>query len=217
LLDEVGDLPAATQIKLLRVLQEGQFERVGGTEIINSDVRVLAATNRNLEKLISENLFREDLFYRLNVVTISIPPLRERREDILPLIDFFIQKYIKETQKQKVEISKEALNILLKYDYPGNIRELENIIHHSIVLSRNEIISTSDLPLSITNTPLVTSKIQSDDDLSVSRNLDSLEISLITKALEKTGGNQSKAAKLLDMSEKNLRYKLKKFGIVNKR
>lgn len=214
-LDEVGDLPASTQIKLLRVLQEGQFERVGGTITLNTDVRIISATNRNIEKLISENRFREDLYYRLNVVTINIPPLRERKEDLVHLIEHFIKKYIADTKKQKAEFSKEALDLLMKYDYPGNVRELENIVHHSVVIARNEIITTDDLPvnLKILKSDSRDVPVSANENLPFTEQVDNLEKKLIFDALDKTDGNQTKAAKMLGISERNLRYRLNKWGI----
>ena len=134
-LDEVGDIPQSIQVKLLRVLQEHQFERVGGSEKIEVDVRIIAATNKDLEQKIKDGTFREDLYYRLNVVSIKIPPLRDRREDILPMIETFIDKYSKENNKEKLEVSKEAIDVLMKYNYPGNVRELENIIERAVVLT----------------------------------------------------------------------------------
>jgi two-component system NtrC family response regulator len=215
-LDEVGDLPPSTQIKLLRVLQEGQFERVGGTSTLYTDVRIISATNRNIEQLISENKFREDLYYRLNVVTINIPPLRERREDLIHLIEHFLKKYITDTRKEKAEFSKEALDILMKYDYPGNVRELENIVHHSVVLAREEIITTDDLPgnLRIQKNDLKNIESFPDNEgLSFTEQVENLEKKLIFRALDKSGGNQTKAAKMLGISERNLRYRLNKWGI----
>ncbi len=215
-LDEVGDLPASTQIKLLRVLQEGQFERVGGTATLNTDVRIISATNRNIEQLISENRFREDLYYRLNVVTINIPPLRERREDLIHLIEHFLKKYVADTKKQKAEFSKEALDILMKYDYPGNVRELENIVHHSVVIAREEIITTDDLPGNLRaqkNDFRDTLSSADNEEQSFTEQVENLEKNLIFRALDKSGGNQTKAAKMLGISERNLRYRLNKWGI----
>ena len=145
-LDEIGDIPINLQVKLLRVLQEHQIERLGSTEIINIDVRIIAATHQNIEQKIKEGTFREDLYYRLNIVSLNIPPLRERREDILPLIDYFIDKYAKENNKEKLDLSKEAVDSLIKYNFPGNVRELENIIERAVVLCRNEVITLDDLP-----------------------------------------------------------------------
>jgi two-component system NtrC family response regulator len=215
-LDEIGDLPLATQIKLLRVLQEGQFERVGGTQTLSIDVRVIAATNKNLEELIKEDKFREDLFYRINVVSIFIPPLKDRREDIVPLIEYFISKFINETNKGNLDISKEAMDILLKYSYPGNIRELENIIHHSVVMTRGDVITTDDLPLNLKDTVDENLFLESGNSNSLSAQVEQLEKKLVNEALKNTGGNQSQASKILGISERNLRYRLEKWGMKNK-
>ena len=145
-LDEIGDLSPALQSKLLRVLQEKEIERVGSNQTIKIDVRVIAATNRNLEEAIRKGAFREDLYYRLNVVTLSLPPLRERKEDIPILIDHFLKKYSRENKKEVSSLTKEAKDLLLHYDYPGNVRELENIIERAVVLCRGENITSQDLP-----------------------------------------------------------------------
>ena len=146
-LDEIGDLSPSLQSKLLRALQEKEFERVGSSQTIR--VRVIAASNRNLEEGIQKGTFREDLYYRLNVVTLSLPPLRERKEDIPPLIEHFLKKYSRENQKKIASISKEAKDLLMNYHYPGNIRELENILERAVVLSRSDTIMTQDLPLNL--------------------------------------------------------------------
>ena len=211
-LDEIGDIPLSIQVKLLRVLQEHQFERVGGTESINIDVRIIAATNHNLANKIKDGSFREDLFYRLNIVSIHIPPLRERREDILPLIDFFLHKYSQENGKSDIEISKEAIDILMKYNYPGNVRELENIIERAVVLARTNILATSDLPLTVKG-------VKYEDQLpelgkgTLTEQVEALEKRLIYDALKESSGNQTKAGKLLGITERNLRYKLQKYEI----
>ena len=145
-LDEIGELSQAVQVKLLRFLQEHEFQRLGGNQTLRSDVRVISATNRNLEQRVKEGAFREDLFYRLNVVMISIPPLRERKEDIPPLIDHFPRRYAEENGKEIAGLSSEAQDVLLKYDYPGNVRELENIIERAVVIARDAAISVQDLP-----------------------------------------------------------------------
>ncbi|MCX7834374.1 MAG: sigma-54 dependent transcriptional regulator [Ignavibacteria bacterium] len=212
-LDEVGDIPLHTQVKLLRVLQEGQFERVGGTQTINTDVRIISATNKNIEELIKEGKFREDLYYRLNVITIHIPPLRERKEDIIPLIEYFLKKYSKETNKEKVEFSREAMDLLLKYNYPGNVRELENIIHHSLVISRGNLITTDDLPTNVRQSTEIKTEYYDDENLSFTERVENFEKKLVLEALKETGGNQSKAARKLGISERNLRYRLEKWGI----
>jgi len=211
-LDEIGDIPLSIQVKLLRVLQEHQFERVGGTESINIDVRIIAATNHNLANKIKDGSFREDLFYRLNIVSIHIPPLRERKEDILPLIDFFLHKYSQENGKSNIEISKEAIDVLMKYNYPGNVRELENIIERAVVLARTNILATSDLPLTV-------KEVKYENQLpelgkgTLTEQVEALEKRLIYDALKESNGNQTKAGKLLGITERNLRYKLQKYEI----
>ncbi|MFA5405385.1 MAG: sigma-54 dependent transcriptional regulator [Ignavibacteria bacterium] len=215
-LDEIGDLPLATQVKLLRVLQEEQFERVGGSQSINVDVRVITATNKNIDELIKEEKFREDLYYRINVVTISIPSLRERKDDIVHLINHFIAKYLHETKKDKSEFSKEAMDVLMKYNYPGNIRELENIVHHSIVLSRGEIISSSDLPEQVKGTSSGDVVFGVNENSTLPEQVENLEKMLVINALKRTNNNQLQASKLLGISERNLRYRLEKWGMKNK-
>jgi DNA-binding NtrC family response regulator len=211
-LDEVGDIPQSIQVKLLRVLQEHQFERVGGTEKIEVDVRIIAATNKDLEQKIKDGTFREDLFYRLNVVSVKIPPLRERKEDILPMIEGFIEKYCNENKREKLEISKEAADVLMKYNYPGNVRELENIIERAVVLTRGEVIAMNDLPMHIKG-------FKEEKTLatlgkgSLTEQVEAMEKQLIFDALQESGGNQTKAGKLLGLTERNLRYKLKKYSI----
>lgn len=215
-LDEVGDLPLQTQIKLLRVLQESQFERVGGNTPITVDVRVITATNRPLEKLIAEGIFREDLFYRINVVTLSIPPLRERKEDIPELIEYFVRKYLPESGKSTVTFSQEAMNVLLRYNYPGNIRELENIIQHALIISRNEVITTDDLPINESNLPHDETGDIITTYKTMPEQVEAFEKKLVLNALSKTKGNQLQAAKLLGISERNLRYRLEKWGMKRK-
>ena len=211
-LDEIGDIPITTQVKLLRVLQEQQIERVGSSESINIDVRIIAATNQDLEKKIKEGAFREDLFYRLNIVSIKIPPLRERKEDILSLVEFFVDKYSKENGKDVVEISREAADVLLKYNYPGNVRELENIIERAVVLSRKDLITVNDLPLGVRG--FKEENREEDKQAGTLPELvEALEKKLIFDALKKTNGNQTQAGILLGLTERNLRYKLKKYGI----
>jgi len=212
-LDEVGDIPQSIQVKLLRVLQEHQFERVGGTEKIDVDVRIIAATNKDLEQKIKDGSFREDLYYRLNVVSIKIPPLRERKEDILPMIEIFINKYCKENnEKEKLEISKEAADVLMKYNYPGNVRELENIIERAVVLTRGNVITLNDLPMNIKGFKEERT-LAALGEGSLTEQVEALEKQLIFDALQQSDGNQTKAGKLLGLTERNLRYKLKKYNI----
>ncbi len=209
-LDEIGDLPLSTQVKLLRVLQEQKFERVGSSKSITVDVRVIAATNRNLSQLIHDGRFRDDLYYRLNVVTIEIPPLRERKEDIKPLIEFYSRRFAQEAKHPKLAFSKEAMDLLLKYGYPGNVRELENIVHRAVVLSREGLITTGGVSGSLEAHP--SEQELETDELNLNMQVEMLEKKLAMKALEKTSGNQSKAAALLGISERNLRYRLNKWG-----
>ncbi len=211
-LDEIGDMSISTQIKILRVLQEHQFERVGGTEVIESDVRIIAATNQNLEKKIKEGMFREDLYYRLNVVNIKIPPLRERKDDIPSLIEYFTDMYCKENGREKLEISKEAFDMLMKYNYPGNVRELENIIERAVVLTRSQLITLIDLPINVRGFKEELSRPVLGKG-TLPEQVEAIEKELIFDALKESGGNQSKAGKMLGLTERNLRYKLKKYNI----
>ncbi|HEY6626567.1 MAG TPA: sigma-54 dependent transcriptional regulator [Ignavibacteriaceae bacterium] len=211
-LDEVGDIPQSIQVKLLRVLQEHQFERVGGTEKIEIDVRIIAATNKELEQKIKDGTFREDLYYRLNVVSIKIPPLRERKEDIVPMIENFIEKYCKENNKVTLDISKEAADVLMKYNYPGNVRELENIIERAVVLTRGKVITLNDLPMSIKGFK-EEKTLAALSEGTLTEQVEELEKQLIFDALQESAGNQTKAGKLLGLTERNLRYKLKKYNI----
>lgn len=206
-LDEIGEVSLTTQTKLLRVLQERDFERVGSNQTINVNVRIIAATNRDLEESIKLKEFREDLYYRLSVVPIFIPPLRKRREDITPLIDHFINKFSAENDRQIKGITQEATKILVKYDYPGNIRELENIIERAIVLARDDVISSKDLPLTVTSS--LQEENQSASPLLELMTLEKAERLLIELALEKHDGVQTRAAKELGISERALRYKIK--------
>lgn len=211
-LDEIGEIPPATQVKLLRVLQEKSFERVGGSETINVDVRLVAATNRDLEKMLEEKTFRDDLYYRLNVVTIVVPPLRERKSDIQPLIEAFLHKFAEQNSKPIHGISKEAMDLLLKYAYPGNIRELENIIEQAVVLTREELITTRDLPLTVQGLQSERSKYDFSTGTFEER-VAVFEKRLIEDALLECNGVQTRAAELLGMTERHLRYKLKKYGM----
>lgn len=212
-LDEIGDVSLATQVKLLRVLQEHQIQRVGGTETINVDVRVIAATNKNLEEAIINKTFREDLFYRLNVISIEIPPLRKRREDIRPLLEYFLLKFSKDHKRKKLNFSKEAWDILLRYDFPGNVREVENIVQHAVILSRNDLITTDDLPRALHSQGQSAVSRSSPSHLSLDEQVEQLEKELIFEALRIHNNNQSKAAQSLGLSERNLRYRLKKWGV----
>ena len=207
-LDEIGDLPPHLQVKLLRVLQEREFERVGSSRPIKVDVRLLAATHRNLEALVREGRFREDLYYRINVVTIILPPLRERREDLPPLIEHFLSAFAGKNGKTVRGLTREAREALLRYDYPGNIRELENLIERAVVLTRDDVIGVEDLPLT-----LETPAPGSGEGAGLIAAVEGLERRMIQEALAKADGTQTRAAELLGISERVLRYKLRKYGL----
>ncbi|MDZ7331352.1 MAG: sigma-54 dependent transcriptional regulator [candidate division KSB1 bacterium] len=212
-IDEVGEIPLTTQVKLLRVLQEQTFERVGGTETIKVDVRIVAATNRDLEELIEEGRFREDLFYRLNVVRINVPPLRKRKSDIPLLVDYFLKKYSAENNKKVMGISKEAMDLLMKYDYPGNVRELENIIEQSVVLCRTDIIMVRDLPMTVRGMRPESKKVDPFGEGTFIERVEAFEKALIAQAMEQAQGVQTQAARILGITERHLRYKLQKYGM----
>ncbi|HPX56094.1 MAG TPA: sigma-54 dependent transcriptional regulator [Syntrophales bacterium] len=207
-LDEIGEITASVQIKLLRFLQEREFQRVGGNQTIHADVRIISATNRDLEARVREGFFREDLFYRLNVVVMNIPPLRDRKDDIPPLIEHFLKRFSIDNGKKIDAISREARDLLLKYDYPGNVRELENIIERAVVIARENTISVADLPFQPSP--------PAEEDLEtglLKKSLEDIEKKLIQAAMDDTGNNQSRAAEILGISERMLRYKLKKLGL----
>ena len=210
-LDEVSEFPLGTQVKLLRFLQEREFQRVGGERTLKADVRIISATNRDLEAMVQEGAFREDLYYRLNVVSLRLPPLRERREDIPLLVDHFMQRFARENHRVITGLSREARDLLVKYDYPGNVRELENIIERAVVISRGPIITTADLPF-FESLPQVAPSL-SGPSASLPEALESLERRMIQEAMTQTEGNQTQAARLLGLSERMLRYKLKKYNL----
>jgi len=212
-LDEIGDLSPNTQVKLLRILQDKEFQRLGSNMTLKTDVRVIAATHRNLEEAIQKGLFREDLYYRLNVISIALPSLRERREDISLLIDHFLKKYSEENQKSISDISKEARDLLLRYPYPGNIRELENLIERAVILCRGEMITTQDLPFHLKEEKSETLWTSSKKGKSLPESLEEIEKDSILRALHQHEGVQTKAAESLGISERVLRYKMKKYGI----
>lgn len=208
-IDEVGEIPPSTQVKLLRVLQEQSVERIGASTAIHLDVRLVAATHRDLEEMVKTGEFREDFYYRLNVVRIHLPPLRERKGDIPHLVNLFINRYAQMNQKGALTVSREAMDKLMKYDYPGNIRELENIIEQAVVLCRGENISSTDLPLVLSGRPAG----RSESTGSFEEQVSAFEIKLIIDALGKSGGIQTRAAALLGMSERHLRYKMQKYQL----
>ncbi len=207
-IDEVADIPLNTQAKLLRVLQEQRIERLGSSGSIEVDVRVITATNRPLAKMVESGEFREDLYYRLNVVSIQLPPLRERRTDIPALAEHFRKKYSERHGKNVTAISREAMDQLMKYDYPGNVRELENMIEQAVVLSRDDVIARADLP------GIAAGNKNYDDQAGLfQERVEAFEKNMIVDALRKSHGIQTRAAELLGISERHLRYKIKKYGL----
>lgn len=213
-LDEIGDLPLQLQPKILRVLQEKEFERVGGEKTIKIDVRLIAATSRNLEELVSGGTFREDLYYRLNVVPLFLPALRERKEDIPLLAEHFLNKYNRENSKS-LSLSPEVLAIFMDYDWPGNVRELENTIERVVVMSAGKIIRAADLPLNIRESRRRTWKGTARQDVLPSAIRD-IEKERITEALETSGWVQAKAARLLGLTARQIGYKIRIYGIREK-
>lgn len=209
-LDEIGDLPLSMQVKLLRFLQEKEFYRLGSARPLKADLRIIAATNRDLEKLVKEGKYREDLYYRLNVIRISVPPLRERKEDIPPLVDHFLKKYAAREGKKIKGITREAMEALVRYSFPGNIRELENIIERAIVFADGEYLTLADLPVYIKE---VGEQEVISEDLPLPEKVRRLEIKEIKKALREANGVKSRAAKLLGITERMLSYKVKIYDL----
>jgi two-component system response regulator AtoC len=213
-LDEIGELPQQLQVKLLRVLQDGEIRRVGESKSIQIDVRIITATAKDLVKEVSEGRFREDLFYRLNVLPIRIPPLRERIEDIPLLVQHFINKYSKSMNKKVAGITPKALHVLMNYRWFGNVRELENTIERAIVLTDKENIELENLPIEIqTFQDQVQITALAEEEFSIKKASRFLEMNLIKKALNKTKGNHTHAARLLELSHRALLYKIKEYGI----
>jgi two-component system, NtrC family, response regulator AtoC len=211
-LDEVGELPMELQVKLLRVLQEGEVRRVGDTKSVRVDARVVAATLKDLREEIKKGNFREDLYYRLNVIEIKLPPLRERPSDIRGLAEHFVAKYAAKFGKQVKGLSSEAEEALLSYHWPGNVRELENVIERAMILEETGQISRDSLPI-VDRGAGPSSIAQPGNDLSIKRAQEAMEKELIMKALERTNNNKTKAAALLDLSHRALLYKIKSYGL----
>ena len=212
LLDEIGATKPDLQLKLLRALQEGTFERVGGNQVLRADVRILAATNRNLERAIEDGSFLEDLYYRLNVVSLTLPPLRERVEDIPALSHFFLRKYVHEAKREVLDISDEAMQCLTAYPWPGNIRELENAIERAVVLGSGMQIEPADLPEQVVGTERLP---QREDNLGIGyhESVDAFRRQIIRAALERTGGNQSRAAEMLGLQRTYLSRLIRNLGL----
>jgi PAS domain S-box-containing protein len=214
-LDEIGEIPLMLQAKLLRVLEEQSFRRLGGLKDIKLDLRVVAATNKNLREAVKEGAFRQDLYFRLNVIQILIPPLRERAEDIVPLTQFFIEHYNRKFKRNIEGVSEATAKLLEMHDWPGNVRELRNAIERAMILEESALITPPSLPLAISRPDVVVSMTAPmgmeipTDGLSLEDN----ERSLLVRALEKTNGNQTQAARLLRVTRDTLRYKMKKFNL----
>jgi Nif-specific regulatory protein len=208
-LDEIGDLDLTTQVKLLRVLQEREFERLGGVNTIKVNVRLIVATNKDLEEAIKRSQFREDLYYRLNVFTIFMPPLRERKPDILLLAEHFVEKFEREHGKRIKRISTPAIDMLTSYHWPGNVRELENVIERAVLICDSSVIHGHHLPPSLQTAEGSDTVTR----LSLASAMENYERDLIQDALKTARGNRAKAAKLLDSTERIVGYKVKKYGI----
>ena len=203
-LDEIGEMPIGLQAKLLRFLDSGEFRRVGGNKALRVDVRMIAATNKDLSSLIKTGSFREDLYYRLNVINVIIPPLRKRKEDIIELSRHFLKKYAKKLSKPIAEFTAEALDLLAGYNWPGNVRELENVVERAVILCESGRIGAEDLSIS---------SYSAVAEMSVNPSLEEMEKNYILRVLKETGNNQSKASQLLGIDRKTLYLKLKKYGI----
>src|SRR5208283_4655589 len=204
-LDEIAEMPLGLQANLLRFLDSGQYRRVGGNKVLTVDTRVIAATNKNLAELIAAGRFRDDLYYRLNVINITIPPLRERKEDIPDLSAFFLRKYGAKLSKNTSGFTAEVTDIFSSYDWPGNVRELENIIERAVILCDSEKIGKDDISLPA---------VHSEKNNRAHPSLQDMEKDHILKVLQETDGNQSKASQMLDIDRKTLYLKLKKYGII---
>jgi PAS domain S-box-containing protein len=216
-LDEIGEIPLVLQAKLLRVLEDQSFRRLGGLRDINLNLRFIAATNKNLREAVREGAFRQDLYFRLNVIQIVIPPLRERQEDILPLAKFFVEHYNRKFKRSIEGISPQARELLLNHDWPGNVRELRNAVERAMILEETSLLTPSSLPIAITRAePRATGMLTPGPHVEIPESglsLEENERMLVIQALEKTGGNQTQAARLLKITRDTLRYKMKKFNL----
>jgi PAS domain S-box-containing protein len=215
-LDEIGEIPLMLQAKLLRVLEEQNFRRLGGLKDIQVDLRVIAATNKNLREAVREGAFRQDLYFRLNVIQIEIPPLRERPEDVLPMAKFFVEHYNRKFKRHVEGIADDSARLLLAHSWPGNVRELRNAIERAMILEESSLICPSSLPISVTRpdgAQAMAVAAPAPEIPSEAMSLEDNERHLLAKALEKTSGNQTQAARLLRITRDTLRYKMKKFNL----
>jgi DNA-binding NtrC family response regulator len=215
-LDEIGEMPLDMQVKLLRFLETREIMRVGGASTIQLDVRLIAATNRDLAQAVEQGRFRKDLYYRLKVVTLITPPLRERPEDIPPLVWHFLETFARDHQKPTLQVSSEALEALSRYPWPGNVRELKNLLENLVVFAREPSVSISDLPAEVREVPEARDFPANATSLFEDLNMDVIERQAIVKALEKTGGNRGKAAELLGIGLRTLQKKLKDYGMTER-
>ena len=213
-IDEVAEMSMTAQVKLLRVIQEHEFERVGGNKTISVNVRIVAATNKSLEEQVKEGKFREDLYYRLNVVNLNIPPLRSRREDIEPLSRHFLEKYAAETGKKITELSPRALSCLLAHDWPGNVRELQNAIERAVVLSKGSVLTPRDFPQNLQGDDQICLQVPEKGG-SLTEILEDLERQLILQTLQREDGSQTRAAETLGIKRTTLRYKMEKYCMID--
>jgi len=211
-LDELSEIPQAVQVKLLRVLQEREFERVGGTQTLRFDTRIVGATNRDLEAQVRQGRFREDLFYRLNVFTIALPPLRQRREDIPALVDAFRQQQARRLGRPAPEVTERAVEAMAAYDWPGNVRELQNVVERAMILAEDRPIDVGDLPVGMAPAPAATVTLP-EGEVDFDREMDNYERRLILHAYEACGRVKAKTARILGIDRNRLRYKLRKYGI----
>ncbi len=210
-LDEIGEMTPTTQTKILRVLQEREFEPLGSTQTVKVDTRVITATNKNLEEEIQQSRFREDLYYRLNVVTLEVPPLRERREDISLLADFFLKQYAEKNRRLIKGFTPRAMDLLIRHTWPGNVRELENVVERAVIMTRSDMISQAELPDGVRGLDAEEDKVEI--DLTPGRSLKEVEREMIIRTLDETGGNRTRAAEMLGISRRTLQLKLKEYGI----
>jgi transcriptional regulator with PAS, ATPase and Fis domain len=212
-IDEVGELPQAAQVKLLRFLQSHEFERVGGTSVLRSDARIVAATNRDLKAMVREGTFRDDLFYRLNVVHIDVPPLRDRKEDVEHLARHFMDKYCAQMNKKLGELSPEVLRALENYDWEGNVRELENVMERAVVLCKGDSVTLRDIPEEVRGEkgPGDAFAIPTG---TLTEILESMERQILVKTLERHNGSQTRTADDLGIKRTTLRYKMGKYGLL---
>ena len=215
LLDEIGEMPLVLQAKLLRILQEREFERIGGHQTIKVDIRIIAATNRDLQAMVKEGTFREDLFYRLNVIHLILPPLRDRREDISLLANHFLQKFSSENQRDIIDIDPMAMSLLTAWSWPGNIRELSNVIERAVVMNSGPIIFSEDLPPQIRQ-PVCNAgeaKTAPVGERNLKEEIKRVEKRIIMEVLEQQEGNRTRTALMLGISRRALMYKLQEYGI----